>query len=201
MRMEEKDMPKVEAISAMGALPPPFTMPVNSREVVITHAQAFNVSMRLILPSCIRIFVLLFLLHTLIAIYYNGFQALSYPLELLTTFFLPAGIFVLFSALVAFAAHRKVQTYKMYGIPILYGFDEAALYAASPYGLESIRWESAVTWKEVGAFFLLSDGVKQRMLPKTMWTEEELEHLRAIMREKVGKPLPPDAPRFFFLPS
>ena len=169
-----------------------FAMPENSREVVISHAEALRVSLRLAAPSFTRIFILLLLLHISVSVWYNGFLALSYPAALLTGFAYPAGFFALFIVFLALILRRKVRAYKTYGIPIRYGFDEEALYTASRFAVDKNRWERYASWRDLGTMFLLSDGVVQHMLPKSVWTNEELDHLRRIMQDRVGKDLPPD---------
>ena len=75
---------------------------------------------------------------------------------------------------------------KVVGIPVRYGFDDSGIYIDDAYGSAFCAWELFISWREGREFILLNDGGRRVLWPKALWSEDELETQRGLMRETIN---------------
>lgn len=164
----------------------PFAMPDNTRQAILTRRDVFLLSLRAVRLSIFRFFLI-------IPVMFFGLQLMTYGLDAALdpaqwlSFAKPISVTFLLGLLLIFLlTRRRVNSMKALEIPMLFGFDQEAMYVSCLYYQSRVRWEYFIAWSEQPTAFLLHDGSRQNILPKSIWSEEELETLRNLLRAKAN---------------
>lgn len=164
----------------------PFALPDNARQAMLTRRDVFLLSLRAVRLSIFRFFLI-------IPVMFFGLQMVSYGLDAALdpaqwlSFAKPISVTFLLGLLLIFLlTRRKINSMKALEIPMLFGFDREAMYASCLYYQSRVRWEYFIAWSEQPTAFLLHDGTRQVILPKNIWSDEELKNLRNLLRAKAN---------------
>ena len=165
---------------------PTFAMPDNTRQIVLSRREFFYISLRLLRPGLIRFCLFIPALYFLLQLAINNLDTALDPARWLY-FLKPVSIvFLLWLLAIFLILRRKVRVMKGLGIPVLFGFNQEAVYVSCVYYQSHIRWEFFSAWQEEPTAFLLHDGARQLILPKSSWSQEELACLRDLLRAKAN---------------
>ncbi len=176
-----------DPLSQLRVAAPPLEIPSNTREGAISREEILRLwlSLRLSLDSvafavcCTLICMIagIIFLYGDHAVY--SIEAVEYSIIFLSTccFYLLTAFSSIYFGLRKINSHRN---------SIAYGFTEEYLYGATPFSQAVNRWEHYSRWKECKGYFLLKREYWY-IIPKAMWTENELTELRMIMKKKIGR--------------
>lgn len=164
----------------------PISFPQDMRESVITPGQVFMASVPMLVTFIIVVFLVMFGIFSGMAFYKYGLNpVLEHFRPLVADFLSRQWIVPPFLVLVVLAVYRQAARQKVIGIPTAFGYDRDRVYFHNLHASLAYRWEFFTSWRETRHFFLLHDGTRRIMWPKSLWSTDELAGQRALMREKI----------------
>ena len=83
--------------------------------------------------------------------------------------------------------YLRSRRQKVLGIPALYSFDARGIQISCALFESRILWEYFHSWREVGDFFILNDGVRHVFWPKGAFPEEAVDAFRGLTEPPAHK--------------
>ena len=81
--------------------------------------------------------------------------------------------------------YLKSRRQRVIGQSVLFAFDAKGMYTKCSLFESRMLWSCFFSWKEQGHFFLLHDGTRNILLPKSAFPSEGVETLRSLLRESI----------------
>ena len=172
--------------------PPPLEIPLNVRQGRLSRNEFLWVSLRVSLdPLAFSICTGLYCILASIVFLYGPHELayITYREYALLFAFVCIFYFLILFISIAYPVYKIGPQ----GISVTHGFTQEYIYGANAFYQAVDRWEYYSRWKETKKHMLLKRG-RWYVMPKSMWAEEELAELRALMRQKVGKRLEKHSP-------
>ena len=157
------------------------------RPFTVTRRHVFQVSLLLFAKLFLAVLAGLALIEFYHLCHAYGLDSLLEHLwfatrQVLVSFWPLYCLFAAFCGFIYWSAGKQ----KVVGIPVWYGYDKNGIYIDDSYGSSFCAWELFNSWREGREFILLNDGARRILWPKTLWSDDELEAQRALMREKIN---------------
>lgn len=165
---------------------PALEIPSNSRETTVPRKDTLWLSMRLALsglafPICCTLEGIVISI-----MYLYGPRELFY-IEPYQYAVITAAVCFFYFLIITLTLFFGIIKINKHGTAVAYGFTKDYFYSASVHSQYLNNWRAYARWKEVKKYFLLSIQGRWVIVPKVMWTKAEVDELRALMREKIGK--------------
>lgn len=163
------------------------TPPNLTKTYTFTRKEVFYLS----LLASRRVFVILAILFA--GVYFGttflqyGADMFNYPLWLFKQSLIMVCIYLAFITFVCYKLWSTVKKFKWIGIPITYGINSEAMHSSCAYFDSVVAWAHYLSWSEGAQCFYLFDGSKNALLPKALFSEEELAMIREQLGRHVGK--------------